>query len=532
MKRHKPILSTTKHSDGTRSKTTPELFPWEGPADIETAYSELSCPALAVWLKLLSYDSKTLKSGRCSLSKSLGYSQRRSNQILRELERKNYISFTTHGSGKPTEVVVERKLLIKSEYSVVRLSNYLLENNVSVTLSDLFCSIVGRLHYYKEYVQFANSTYYDSVVESYVCVLRDRLQYYKTNNNNSSVIRNIIPNNQSKLNLLSGDLSTIRNSIKVGGKLIKRRKFANENGYLQQTDRVVENEQSENGEEGTKVAPLGSPNLSNLNLSKFKKLNLNKFKVLVSSEKKRADSGRRTLRQQVAELDLRRGKEIRFENLDQRGHPSVSFDPNSKERPRMLRILSKSKRDNSRKKLISKLGVEFSRIYVRYRRAAEVSQGRPISFPSTLPEKERSYAEEAGVLCIEKGVTPRQVLEYWHEHIGSFARKGLTIPPVSILKSPAMIDQVACSTLDKRKKRDKPKANQKNTFANPNSLDDRLRAGIESLGFESSEYSDRFLATIQSMADSVRNGNKIFMSPKLRPIVNWAVENLGDSDEK
>jgi len=532
MKKHIPILSTTKHSSGTRFKATKELFPWEGPADIETACEELSCPALAVWMKLLTYDSKTLKSGRTALAHKLEYSQRRSNQILRELERKNYISFIPHGSGKPTEVVVERKLMIKSGYAVTRLSNFMLENNVSaVTLSELILQS-KRLQYYKGNTQPANTTYYDYAGQFYVCVLRDRLHHYKTYDNNSMLIENITTNNQDNLYLLSGDLSTIRNTIKVEEKLIKRRKFTKEDGYLQQTNRVVENKQSENNSEGTKVAPLGSPNLTNLNLSNLSKLNLNKFKVLVSSEKKRADSGRRNLRQQVAELDLRRGKEIRFENLDQRGHPSVSFDPNSKERPRMLRILSKSKRDNSRKKLIAKLGVEFSRIYVRYRRAAEVSQGRPISFPSVLPDKEKSYAEEAGVLCIEKGVTPRQVLEYWHEHIGSFARKGLTIPPVSILKSPAMIDQVACANLDKRKKSDKPREKIKNTFADTNSLDERLREGIRSLGLDSTLYSDRFLATIQSMADSVRNGNKIFMSPTLRPIVNWAVKNLGDSNEK
>lgn len=524
---HIPILSTTKRSSDNRSKATRELFPWEGPADIETACDELSPPALSVWLRLISFEPKKLKSGRMSIAVGLGYSERRSNQILRELERKNYISFIPHGSGKPTEIVVERKLLIKSNYSVVRMSKYLLENNVSGTARNSNCSIVERLHYYKHCSQPANTTYYDYEGVNCVSLLRQRSHYYKTYSNNSEEIDDINKNNQYKLNLVFGDLSTIRNSIKVVDKLTKRRKFVNEYGYLQQMDRVVEDEQSENSTEGTKVAPPVPPNLINLNLSK---LNLSKFKVLVSSEKKRTDSGKKNLRQLVAELDLRRGNEIRFENLDQRGHPSVSFDPHSKERPRLLRILSKSKRDVKRKKLIAKLGVEFSRIYVRYRRAAEVSQGRPISFSSTLPEKEKGYAAEAGVLCIEKGVTPRQVLEYWHEHIGSFAHKGLTIPPLSMLKSSAMIDQVACSNLD-GKKRKKPKKKQRNTFAQTNSLDDRLRAGIESLGLDSSEYSDRFLATIQSMADSIRNGNKIFMSPQLRPIVAWAVENLGDSNE-
>jgi hypothetical protein len=224
------------------------------------------------------------------------------------------------------------------------------------------------------------------------------------------------------------------------------------------------------------------------------------------------------------------GKEIDWGKLDERGDPAISFDPRSKLRPAMLKVFKRPPRDPDRRRIMAKVGTEFVRIYTRYRRAAERQRGIPSDYE--VMDKEKPYAADAGVLCIVKGVTPRQALEYWHTNIRTFADRRMKVPPLSLLKSPGIIDQVACSALggDDGPQRATSSASgappTRNSFSDVGALDVRLRPGLNRAGFDVQDYNDRFLLTIQRTAVSIAKGQRVFVSSAIKLMVQWAVENL------
>lgn len=254
-----------------------------------------------------------------------------------------------------------------------------------------------------------------------------------------------------------------------------------------------------------------------------------KQKILI--EKTRRNEVRlRAKRVDASGKPLRAGKGVDFNKLDQRGEPSISFDPGSPLREGMLKLLAAKERDPTRKKLMLKIGGEFARIYTRYRRDAQRDLGAIGTYE--VMEQERKYAAEAGMWCIVKAVTPRDVLEYWHTHIKTFAAKGMQVPPLSLLKSPGIIDQVACAAMDGQPIVSKTKtgkerwAESKNSFSDPSRLDRRLRASLQREGFDMSDYNDRFLLTVQKMAMAVASGKTPFVSAEIKPMVVWAAENV------
>ena len=96
-----------------RAKALPDTYPEEGPATIKEAYKTLSPPAFAVWMRLSVGKKEDLKSGRTNLSKLLGYSFRRSNEILLELARKGFICVLPNGPWRRTHIVILRKPLTR-----------------------------------------------------------------------------------------------------------------------------------------------------------------------------------------------------------------------------------------------------------------------------------------------------------------------------------------------------------------------------------------------------------------------------------
>jgi hypothetical protein len=109
----------------------------------------------------------------------------------------------------------------------------------------------------------------------------------------------------------------------------------------------------------------------------------------------------------------------------------------------------------------------------------------------------------------------------------------MKFPPLSLLKSPGIVDQVACILLDPKTTSVLATPNQpdgrptgRNSFSDINALDRRFRPSAERAGHDLSEYSDRYLVTLQKMAMSKAQGERIFISDKLQPLVDWAVENL------
>lgn len=212
---------------------------------------------------------------------------------------------------------------------------------------------------------------------------------------------------------------------------------------------------------------------------------------------------------------------IDWAKLDQVGRPVVSFDPFSPERPRMLKVLKRDARDRTRSEIVRKLGVEFSRIYERYRRDAERRRtGMNSMLYEVQTDKERKACEEAAIQCILRSVTPRQVLEYWDKNIKDYTGGNMVIPPLTFLKSASAIDRVAASALGTVSKLEKLKSapvsklrpQNRNTFSGTDGLDIRIRPTLERLGFKTQAYNDRYRLSIQHNALSIAAGKSIFLA--------------------
>lgn len=215
----------------------------------------------------------------------------------------------------------------------------------------------------------------------------------------------------------------------------------------------------------------------------------------------------------------------------------ITFDPRRDKHARMQQILDLPTKSTRRAELVARLETEFCRLYSRYRQKADRAKGRSYS-NYKVTDRERKYAATAGVLCIQKAVTPRQVLEYWHDHIKHFSGKasGMTVPGLAFLSSAANIDTVACSVVPddkapggarvvKAEVLTKPKAG--NSFSDTSGLDVRLRPGLEAAGHATQAYNDRYLLTVQKNAIAIAAGRDIFIAKgALRDMSRWAATAL------
>lgn len=264
------------------------------------------------------------------------------------------------------------------------------------------------------------------------------------------------------------------------------------------------------------------------------------YKNSIRSIKDQEKNSRRALRSKASrarkernDAKLARGEDLMgWDDLE-----IITFDPTRDKHSRMQRVLDLPKKNSKRAELVERLGTEFSRLYSRYRQKADRAKGRSYS-NYKVEEGERRYAAAAGVLCIQKSVTPRQVLEYWHEHIKHFSGKAskMTVPGLSFLSSAVNIDTVACSIVPDPKAPGgarvikgeiltKPKAG--NSFSDTSGLDVRIRPGLESAGFHTQDYNDRYLLTVQKNAIAIASGRDIFIAKgPLRDMSRWAAKNL------
>jgi hypothetical protein len=95
-----------------RKKALPEMFPGEGPCSLIEAYEELSRPAFAIWIRMAVAEHDDLRAGRTKLTALLGYSRRQGNELLKELERKGFVTFLPGGRWRKTIVVIARRPLL------------------------------------------------------------------------------------------------------------------------------------------------------------------------------------------------------------------------------------------------------------------------------------------------------------------------------------------------------------------------------------------------------------------------------------
>lgn len=282
-----------------------------------------------------------------------------------------------------------------------------------------------------------------------------------------------------------------------------RRKFVQENGYLKESD-------------------CYSNICSNLR-----------------SYKEQDKINRRALRSKASHIRKVRNQNNRFrgiEVIEWDDLEIITFNPRNKKHKKHLQILRLNPRNSKRQKLVSRLETEFCRLYSRYRRAAERALERT-TVVYEVQDKERKYAALAAITCLQKGVTPRQVFEYWHENIKHFKRANtMTIPSLSFLSSAANIDTVACSLVpdkdDPKKKRVKVKEPEirpsfGNSFSDTSGLDVRLRERLTKAGYDTTKYNDRYLMTVQKTGLALAMGRDIFVpESEIGEMSRWVAENL------
>lgn len=200
--------------------------------------------------------------------------------------------------------------------------------------------------------------------------------------------------------------------------------------------------------------------------------------------------------------------------------PDVTFAPAPKRLARWMDILERKASDPERQELERRLGEVFKVIYTRYRQ--QVQPG----FTRVLSDDDK-YCRAAARLCILKQLRPYQVIKYWHDNISNFT--SMKFPPLPFLASSGNIDQVSVQSdiqgsKARSAKRDDPRIH---AYSDASTLHPRLRRGLMQAGFDVNQFSDRHLLTVQATAAAVKRGHTdMFISSKLKPLVEWAVKHL------
>jgi hypothetical protein len=480
-----------------RTKAGPERYPDEGPCGLAEAYEQLSRGAYAIWLRMSVADRAELRMGRGRLSKLLGYSRRQGDELLRELERKGFVMFVPHGPWRRTIIVIVRKPLLERGHNFTRFASLLFSpisemhfreqvrgKSVSVDPPNGYGLLGGVTHLPISFSQLPVS-FTQLPVPS------------RTYQRASGPIH-------KSLGYTTAARTGITKIMHASTSRVKRQKFIAEGQYFDALaayrDQIVISKKEE----------------------------LDRRRLLRSSNRTRRDA--RNSANRARGIDV-----LDWNDLD-----IVTFDPRRPKHRLMCKLLERKPRDPGRTALVKRLETEFCRLYTRYRRAAERAAGRPV-VAYEVTDKERKYAAAAGILCVQRGVTPRQLMEFWHANIKHFRRAShMTVPTLSFLSAPANIDTVACGLVldetapggsrigassDSDGSDVRPKAG--NSFSDTARLDARLRPGLEGAGFSTRELNDRYLLTVQKNALGIANGRDIFIGRgPLRDMSLWVAANL------
>lgn len=237
-----------------------------------------------------------------------------------------------------------------------------------------------------------------------------------------------------------------------------------------------------------------------------------------------------------------RGQPIDWGKLDRTGAPVISFSPSAERREGMIHLLTteyrrlKPRERELRNALLAKLRTEFIRIYTRYRRAALLELSASSTYYE-VQQSEHKFADKVATSCIVKGVTPTQVLRYWHKNIRKFASAKMVVPPLTFLSQPSFIDEVAIAVLAGSEdvagggaspdagKGWKPPKRKTMWLGDTSTLHPTLRRDLVEAGYDVSKYNDSDLACIQDYAMDVKSGMGIKLYPEvLRPMIEWALK--------
>lgn len=205
----------------------------------------------------------------------------------------------------------------------------------------------------------------------------------------------------------------------------------------------------------------------------------------------------------------------------------LKFAPGS-ELMGIAQFLERDEGDEKRKRMVVRLGKSFRSVYGAYRRTFQ-------PWYQAIGEKELRASEKAAVLCVAKGVRPSTLVAYWDGHVGEFTSQ--RFPALSFLSSPTIVDQAsAVGVADPQKpeprrrsagRAERGAAPEVHAY-NPDNLDPRLRPALVEAGFDLTEWSDRYLMTIQNAAKTVARGVPIFVSGRMKGMVDFAASHLFD----
>jgi len=481
------------------------------PVTVEEAYEDLTHHAFAVWIRLLAHPKKEIFN-RKKISTMLDYSRQRCNEVLRELYHKSYIHIEPPTKpGQPSKITIVKRCKIVGPTQFLTLSNVLYCPISELSKSEK--QTIAQELRFSDSVMDETSPFYELLNVLNADSLNEKEQraprfLADSKNDNNSEVSQV------------GGLAGARTTHGILGKTVpkKRKKM-----IFQAPIESLLDEESHSCETSASQREAGDH--KSKDYLKSPKLNLGKYKNIRDKIKQeRSERAKRAKKK-----NRRFAQNIDWTKLDQRGDPAISFSPSKKERIKLIEILDRPPRNPTKLAILKKMASEFGRIYSRYRRELQKEAGNKPSY--LLPDEERKYAQRAAEWCIRKEVTPRQVLTYWHYHIANFAERTMRIPPLIFLSSPANIDTVACASLEDESagwKAGKPKSAAPKThgFSDETQLDPRLRKALEKAGYSTTAWPDRYLLTIQKTAEAIAKGARMFVGAEMKPMVDWAVENL------
>lgn len=209
-----------------------------------------------------------------------------------------------------------------------------------------------------------------------------------------------------------------------------------------------------------------------------------------------------------------------WKKINKGGKQKNLFNPNPAQREKMISVLDiKKTRSVEREALISILGQEFGNIYERYRRALQREEGKRATWLLSVSSKK--HACLGGERCIRKGVTPTQVLKYWHEHVDDLCDKTFKIPPLTFISSNEAIETVSCNIENEKENNEFG-----NSFASINQLEPKLRKKLQEGGFKTNHISDEYLLQIQHAALAMSECVNFYVSGEIRKMAKYLSEHF------
>lgn len=498
--------------------------------DLVKAYDQLSQEAFSVWMRLHMLGDDKLALGHKKLCRIVGYSEARYIVILRDLRNAGYVKFLpAERPGLPTTLLMLKVCKLSGKNRFVKLSvqgsgcacsSSHEEENLSIPFAQsLFANLTVNEKQFTENYQanrHASSEDYEVTGAQkqfdgnhQFCVPEDGSgnSEFTIGKFNYLCAQHGLSNKHDD-NLSIGESNMSDDSSK-GDNSKKKVKFLTFDGDIKHASETTHKSKT-----NISYTSLNS----GINISKYSKERRTKR---VLERPKHPDSG----------------KPINWGKLDQLGKPAITFNLSESEREELIRLLVPDMRKLSsedkkfRRAVERKLEQEFVRLYERYRRAAMREMGWGTTKYDVM-SKERKYALAAAISCVVKGVTPRQVFQYWHKNIKHFANSKLSVPPLPFLSQPANIDEVCINMMEEKhsgpKRHDSGRPRSMHTMSDTSLLDPRFRKTLAEVGFDLSGMNDVYLATVQAYAVDVAGGQvkARFIPSKLREMVKWAADNF------